>query len=149
MSGSTTSYIHDLHFVSWGQYMAPYTYIPNFNMMIFLTHWGRDKMAAISQMSFSSACSWMKTFGFDICSLVSNSQYFNIGSDNSLALTRLQANIWTNGGISNWRIYASLGPIYLNPGIPIKILKTALTLLRYLIITFLHLRVRAEVLSNV
>ena len=27
-----------------------------------LTHWGRDKMAAISQTTFSSAFSWMKTF---------------------------------------------------------------------------------------
>ena len=29
-----------------------------------LTHWGRDKMAAISQTTFSSAFSWMKTFEF-------------------------------------------------------------------------------------
>ena len=27
-----------------------------------LTHWGRDKMAAISQTTFSSAFSWMKMF---------------------------------------------------------------------------------------
>ena len=27
-----------------------------------LTHWGRDKMDAISQMTFSSAFSWMKMF---------------------------------------------------------------------------------------
>ena len=29
-----------------------------------LTHWGRDKMAAISQMTFSNAFSWMKRFEF-------------------------------------------------------------------------------------
>ena len=29
-----------------------------------LTHWGRDKMAAISQTTFSSAFSWMQTFEF-------------------------------------------------------------------------------------
>ena len=29
-----------------------------------LTHWGRDKMAAISQTTFSSAFSWMKMFDF-------------------------------------------------------------------------------------
>ena len=30
-----------------------------------LTHWGRDKMAAIFQTTFSSAFSWMKMFKFD------------------------------------------------------------------------------------
>ena len=29
-----------------------------------LTHWGRDKMDAISQMTFSNAFSWMKMFEF-------------------------------------------------------------------------------------
>ena len=32
----------------------------------WLTHWGRDKMAAISQTSFSNAFSWMKSFEFQI-----------------------------------------------------------------------------------
>ena len=31
---------------------------------VFLTHWGRDKMDAISQTTFSSAFSWMKIFEF-------------------------------------------------------------------------------------
>ena len=31
-----------------------------------LTHWGRDKMDAISQTTFSSAFSWMKIFEFPI-----------------------------------------------------------------------------------
>ena len=30
----------------------------------YLTHWGRDKMAAISQTTFSNAFSWMKMFKF-------------------------------------------------------------------------------------
>ena len=29
-----------------------------------LTHWGRDKMAAVSQTTFSNAFSWMKIFEF-------------------------------------------------------------------------------------
>ena len=31
---------------------------------IFLTHWGRDKMAAIIQTTFSSAFSWIKMYEF-------------------------------------------------------------------------------------
>ena len=31
---------------------------------LFLTHWGRDNMAAISQTTLSSAFSWMKMFEF-------------------------------------------------------------------------------------
>ena len=30
-----------------------------------LTHWGRDKMAAMCQTTFSDAFSWMKMYGFD------------------------------------------------------------------------------------
>ena len=29
---------------------------------LYLTHWGRDKMAAVSQTTFSSALSWMKIY---------------------------------------------------------------------------------------
>ena len=32
--------------------------------ILFLTHWGRDKMAAISQTTFSNAFSWMKMYIF-------------------------------------------------------------------------------------
>ena len=32
--------------------------------MCLLTHWGRDKMAAISQMAFSNAFSWKKKYKF-------------------------------------------------------------------------------------
>ena len=36
-------------------------------------------------------------------------QYSIISSDNSLVPNRWQAIIWTNDGLSYWRIYASLG----------------------------------------
>ena len=32
----------------------------------FLTHWGRDKMAAIVQTTFSNAFSWMKMYKFQL-----------------------------------------------------------------------------------
>ena len=31
---------------------------------VYLTHWGRDEMDAISQTTFSSAFSWLKMFEF-------------------------------------------------------------------------------------
>ena len=79
----------------------------------WLTHWGRDKMAAVSQTTLSNAFSWMKMLEFDydfteVCSLGSNWQYPSIGSDNGLAPVRRQAIIWTNW-LVYWRIYASLG----------------------------------------
>ena len=33
-------------------------------IIVFLTHWGRDKMAAIFQTTFSNAFYWMKMFKF-------------------------------------------------------------------------------------
>ena len=44
-----------------------------------------------------------------MCSLGSNWQYIIIGSDNGLVPNRRQAIIWTNAGVVNCRIYASLG----------------------------------------
>ena len=38
----------------------------NQNSLQLLTHWGRDKMDAISQTKFSSAFSWMKMFQFQL-----------------------------------------------------------------------------------
>ena len=35
-----------------------------YHKMGFLTHWGRDKMASVSQTTFSNAFSWMKIFEF-------------------------------------------------------------------------------------
>ena len=46
---------------------------------LVLTHWGRNKMAAILQTIFSNAFRWKKTFQFHLCSLVSNWQYSNFG----------------------------------------------------------------------
>ena len=36
------------------------------NVWRHLTHWGRDKMAAISQTTFSNAFSWMKMYEFHL-----------------------------------------------------------------------------------
>ena len=80
-----------------------------------LTQWGRYKVAAISQRTFSNAFSWMKMFKFLLkfhwnwfC-WVSNWHYSRIGSDNGLSPTRQQASIRTNNNLIHWRIYASLG----------------------------------------
>ena len=56
---------------------------------VSLMHWGQDKMAAMSHITFSNACSWIKGL---------NWQYSIIGSDNGLAPTRWQAIIWTIDG---------------------------------------------------
>ena len=61
-----------------------------------LTHWGLDKMAAISQMIFWNAFSQMKTFEFqiyfiEIFSSESNWPYVIIDLDNGLAPNRRRA----------------------------------------------------------
>ena len=82
---------------------------------VCISHCGQDKMAAISQSTFSSAFFLMWTIEFWITChwsmlliLGSNLQYCCIGSGNGLALNRRQAIIWNNVGISYWRIFASL-----------------------------------------
>ena len=80
----------------------------------WLAHWGRDKMATISQTTFSSAFSWMKLLNFrsnltEIYSLGSNWEYGSIGSDNGLVPNRHQAIIWSSAGMLYWCIYVSLG----------------------------------------
>ena len=75
----------------------------NLTEICFITHWGRDKIAAISQTTLSNSFSWMKMLEFrlkflEICSIGSNLQYSTIGSDNGLAPSRRQAIIWTNDG---------------------------------------------------
>ena len=79
---------------------------------LFLTHWHRDKMAAILQITFSSVLPWMNfEWNFiEICPLVSTHQCDSIGSDNGLVPIRRQAIIWTNDCMFNWRMYESLGP---------------------------------------
>ena len=72
-------------------------------MTINLTHWGRYKMAAISQTTHSNAFSWMEMLLFLFkfhWSLFLRVQLTIsiIGSENGLAPTRRQAIIWTNDG---------------------------------------------------
>ena len=42
---------------------TPNTRLPTY---IILTHWGRDKMAAFFQTTFSNEFSWMKIYGFPL-----------------------------------------------------------------------------------
>ena len=46
--------------------MAPHCIGHFVQASMCLTHWGRDKMDAIPQMTFSSAFSWMKMFKFPL-----------------------------------------------------------------------------------
>ena len=94
-------------------------------LVSILTHWGRDKMAAIFQTTFSNGCSWMKIFEFWIqfdwslflrVQLIRTQHWFRI-SDNGLVLISQQAITWTNDGQSWWHIYASLGFYELMPRI--------------------------------
>ena len=97
----------------------------------FVTHWNglytdcliitgsveglssQDKMATISQTTFSNAFSWMKISEFRLKfhqSLFLKAQlkwYSSIGSDNGLAPNRRQAIIWTNDSPIHGRIYAA------------------------------------------
>ena len=68
-----------------------------------LTHWGRDKMAAISQTILLNIFSLMKIsdLRLKLSFLLlggSINKYSNTGSDNGLAATRWKAIIWTNDG---------------------------------------------------
>ena len=88
--------------------------------LAFLTHWGRDKMTAISQTTLSITFSSMRMLEFRLKFQLSlflrvQSQYSSIGSDNGLSPNRRQAIILTNDGLSFWRIYASLGLNELRP----------------------------------
>ena len=80
----------------------------------YKTHWGRDKMAAISQTTFSDVVLWKKMFKFRLkfhWSVFPNSNWQSpsIASDNGLAPNRRQAIIWANAVLCCRRIYASLG----------------------------------------
>ena len=79
-----------------------------------LTHWGRDKIAAISQTTLSNAYSWMKMLEFWLrfhwslllgFQLILSQHWFRkwlgVGQATSYYL-----NQWW---LVNWRIYASLG----------------------------------------
>ena len=68
------------------------------------THWGWDKMAAIFQMTFSNAFSWMKMYRFRLrfhWGFIPRGPINNIpafGLDDGLVPARRQAIIWTNDG---------------------------------------------------
>ena len=82
---------------------------------MILTQWGRGKMAAIFQTTYSNAFSWIKMFEFRLrfhwnLSLGVQLIISSIGSDNGLAPARQQVINWTNyDGLFYWPIYASLG----------------------------------------
>ena len=73
-------------------------------LLVTLTHWGGDKMAAIFHTTFSNAFSWMKTyinFDYDFIDFFPKCPIINIlakGSDNGLALARRQDIVRTNDG---------------------------------------------------
>ena len=99
-------------------------------------------MDAISQTTFWSAFYWMKSFEFRLkfhWSLFLRVQWtiFSIGSDYGLAPSRRQANIWTNDGLVNGRIHASLGLNELNTmwWFEAKYPSNTLSQLKYSIIT--------------
>ena len=46
------------------QWLAIMCYDEGTLTLVYLTHWGRDKMDAISQTTFSNAFSWMKMFQY-------------------------------------------------------------------------------------
>ena len=81
----------------------PCTFVYHTQHSPTLTHWFRDKMAAVSQTTHSNAFSWMKMLEFQLrfhWSLFLRVQLTiqkksNIGSDNGLAPVRRQTIIWT------------------------------------------------------
>ena len=83
-------------------------------VMDVLTHWGRDKMNAISQTTFSSAFSWMKMFEFRL------KFHWNMFLRVQLTIFQHWLRLWLGAGqatshyLNQWwsvyrRIYASLG----------------------------------------
>ena len=77
------------------------------------THWGLYKRAAFPRRHFQMHFLKWKIMHFDcnftgVCFTWSNQQYVSIGSNNALASSRGQANIWTNDGLIWWCKYASL-----------------------------------------
>ena len=99
-------------------FMPPLKYWGNeglsWNVKGILTHWGRDKIDAILQTTFSSAFSWMKTFEFRLkfqWSLflgvkLSIFQHWCRWWLGAVQATSHYLNQWW---LVYWRIYASLG----------------------------------------
>ena len=79
-----------------------------------LTHWGRDKMAAISERTFSNAFSWMKMYEFQLkfhqslflrVQLTIFHHWFRYWLGAGQATSHYLKQWW----LIKWRIYASLG----------------------------------------
>ena len=122
------------------------------HLSLSLTLLPLDKIAAISQKTFSDAFSWMKSFVFWLIfhwSLFLSVQLTitqHCFIDNGLASYRRQAIIWTNADPIHWRIYAALGRDELIPAYSTTLLtyarninpscvETAIWLSQYLIMT--------------
>ena len=73
-----------------------YKYSPSNTNTNTNTHWGRDKIAAILQMTYSNSlyCKKIVSNFTENCFQRSNLPQASIGSDNGLALSRQQAIIW-------------------------------------------------------
>ena len=79
-----------------------------------LTHWGQDKMAAISQMTLSNAFSWMKMLEFRLrfhwslflrVQLTTIQHWFRQWLGAGQATSHYLNQWW----LDHWRIYASIG----------------------------------------
>ena len=68
----------------------------SYDFIAYLTHWGRDKMAAVSQIMFSNAFSWMKMFEFRL--KFHWSLFLRVQLTIFIVPSRRQAIIWTNDG---------------------------------------------------
>ena len=84
------------------------------NHICILTHWGRDKMAAIFQTTFSSAFSWMKMFEFRLIfhwSLFPRVQFtiFQHWFRRCLGASQATSHYLNQWCSIYWRVYASLG----------------------------------------
>ena len=93
---------------------CPTLQVPSVIALWSSTHWGWDKMANISQTTFSNAFFEWKCVNFDLDFTEvyfqgSIQQYSIIGSDSGLAPNRRQAIIWTNDGLLLTQIYVPLG----------------------------------------
>ena len=80
---------------------------------IVLTHWGRDKMAATFQTTFSNAFSWMKMYEFQLrfhWSLFLRVQLtiFQHWVRQWLGADQATSHCLTQWRLVNWRIYTSL-----------------------------------------
>ena len=78
--------------VPWNRNLCLYNYSTPYWSRLTLTHWGRNKMAAISQTTFSNTFSWMKMYEFWLkfnlnLFLRVQLKYPSIGSDYGLVPT--------------------------------------------------------------